>query len=182
MKKKNGIQENSHHQSLINRLKPCSSFWRKNNFFKKLSVPLLIKSINRKCWVNLPKFLIAIMCLATLKADALEITVDNQTDADAAMAFSYLDKDKNVWMSEGWFNVHKHQNKKLELNTDNSLYYIYAEFSNGKKIEGGEGSVLLEVSDRSFLCDQDKGPEGKLRKVSFLRARSNEGKALIRVK
>lgn len=150
--------------------------------FKASSACFLKKGINRPCFGKILKSLAFAACFTTYQAGALEITVDNQTDADAAMAFSYLDKDKNVWMSEGWFNVQKHQNKKLELNTENSLYYIYAEFSNGKKIEGGEGSVSLEVSDRSFLCDQDKGPEGKVRQVSFLRARSNDGKALIRVK
>ncbi len=150
--------------------------------FNASSACFFRKCISIPCFRKILKSLTFAACFITYQAGALEITVDNQTDADAAMAFSYLDKDKNVWMSEGWFNVQKHQNKKLELNTDNSLYYIYAEFSNGKKIEGGEGSVLLDVSDRSFLCDQDKGPEGKVRQVSFLRARSNDGKALIRVK
>ncbi len=115
-------------------------------------------------------------------ASALEITVDNKTDAKAAFAFSYLDKKSGKWMTEGWFNAPQNCKKKLSLPADNPIYYIYAEFSNGKRIEGGEGAVDLAVSNRSFLCEQDQGPQGKTHKVSFLRARANGGKAVIRVK
>lgn len=82
-------------------------------------------------------------------ASALEITVDNKTDAKAAFAFSYLDKKSGKWMTEGWFNAPQNSEKKLSLPADNPIYYIYAEFSNGKRIEGGEGAVDLVVSNRS---------------------------------
>lgn len=120
--------------------------------------------------------------LGATNAQALEISIDNQTDAQAAFAFSYLEAKSGKWMTEGWFNATAKSFKKLNLPSDNAIYYIYAEFSNGKRIEGGEGAVELKVSNRSFVCEQDVGPTGTSRQVSFLRARANGGKAVIRVK
>ncbi len=127
--------------------------------------------------------LIATVASVSLGASALEITIDNQTSSKGAFAFSYLDRATKTWMTDGWYNSEGGKVSKIELPTDNSIYYIYAEFSNGKRIEGGEGSVSLDISNRSFLCEQDKGPEVKnTYTASFLRAQGNGNKAVIRVK
>lgn len=127
--------------------------------------------------------LIATATSLSFGTSALEITIDNQTSAKGAFAFSYLDRASKVWMTDGWYNSEGGKVSKIELPTDNSIYYIYAEFSNGKRIEGGEGAVALDISNRSFLCEQDKGPEVKnTYNVKFLRAQGNGSKAVIRVK
>lgn len=127
--------------------------------------------------------LIATAASVSFGASALEVTIDNQTSAKGAFAFSYLDRATKVWMTDGWYNSEGGKVSKIDLPTDNPIYYIYAEFSNGKRIEGGEGAVALDISNRSFICEQDKGPEVKnTYNVKFLRAQGNGSKAVIRVK
>ncbi len=127
--------------------------------------------------------LIAAVAGVSVSASALEVTIDNQTSASGAFAFSYLDRATKVWMTDGWYNSEGGKVSRIDLPTDNPIYYIYAEFSNGKRIEGGEGAVALDISNRSFLCEQDKGPEVKnTYNVKFLRAQGNGSKAVIRVK
>ncbi len=132
---------------------------------KKLFVPLLIGS--------------ALMASA---ASALEITIDNKTDATVVMAFSYLDNKENTWVVDGWYNVLPKKKSQVNLDSKNDIYYLYSEFSNGKKLEGGKGSVELKVKDRAFFYKQNEPLKDLERKVSFLRARGNDGKALIRIK
>lgn len=49
------------------------------------------------------KALCAISLIAAAQgALALEIDVDNRTDSEVVLAFSYLDKDSKAWMVEGW--------------------------------------------------------------------------------
>lgn len=115
-------------------------------------------------------------------ASALEITVENVTDSTVVMAFSYLDSNSNEWTVDGWYNVNPNSKAKVNLNSSNDIYYLYSEFSNGKKLEGGKGSVRLKVDDRSFLYRQNTPPAFAGREVSFLRARGNAGKAVIRIK
>ncbi len=114
-------------------------------------------------------------------AAPLEITVDNQTKSEVVMAFSYLSNKEQDWVVDGWYNIEPNKTANIDLDTDNDIYYLYAEFSNGKKIEGGQGAVELSVQDTSFLYKQKDEPENS-RKVSFLRARSNGSKATIKVK
>ena len=120
--------------------------------------------------------------LCAFYANALEITIENQTDATVVMAFSYLDNKENDWVVDGWYNVMPKQKAKVELDSKNDIYYLYSEFSNGKKLEGGKGSVDLKVKARSFFYKQKKIPDDVDRTVSFLRARGNDGHALIRIK
>lgn len=115
-------------------------------------------------------------------AQALEISIENETDARVTLAFSYLDSQSGKWTVDGWYNVDGKSRGTVNLNSDNSMYYLYAEFSNGKRIEGGEGAVNLRVLNRSFSYVQDDPPEKYAREVSFLRARGNGGKATVRVR
>lgn len=121
-------------------------------------------------------------CWMSFSAAALEISVENETDAQATLAFSYLNAKTGKWQVEGWYNVASHSRAVVNLDTDNSLYYLYAEFSNGKKIEGGEGAVELGVQDRSFSYLQEQPLKKSARQVSFLRARGNGNRATIRVR
>lgn len=124
----------------------------------------------------------ALLLTGALSAQALEILVENETDARVTLAFSYLDNQSGKWTVEGWYNVEGKSRGTVNLNSDNSMYYLYAEFSNGKKIEGGEGAVSLRVQNRGFSYVQDDPPEKYAREVSFLRARGNGGKATVRVR
>ena len=120
--------------------------------------------------------------MLSLSVNALEVTIDNQTEATVVMAFSYLDNNENDWVVDGWYNVKPKQKALVNLDSKNDIYYLYSEFSNGKKLEGGKGSVSLNVKDRSFYYKQSQVTKDLIRKVSFLRARGNEGKALIKIK
>ena len=124
----------------------------------------------------------ALLFTAVSSSQALEVTIDNQTEATVVMAFSYLDTKENDWVVDGWYNVMPKDKVLVNLDSKNDIYYLYSEFSNGKKLEGGKGSVTLAVDDRSFFYRQKKVPPTAERKVSFLRARGNDGKALIRIK
>lgn len=128
------------------------------------------------------KFL-AFLSLAALctAAGALEITIKNETDSTVVMAFSYLSSKDNNWVAEGWFNVQPRHSGLVKLPSDNDLYYVYAEFSNGKRFEGGAGSVELNIANTAFFYLQDQVPPEYTRKVQFLKARANAGKATIKV-
>ena len=139
--------------------------------------PVLIMKVSLKGLL-----LLSFLGVAITRAQCLEITIDNHTDATVVMAFSYLDNKENDWVVDGWDNVMPRQLAKVDLDSKNDIYYLYSEFSNGKKLEGGSGSVELQIFDRSFFYLQKKPAANYDRKVSFLRARGNEGKALIKIK
>ncbi len=120
--------------------------------------------------------------LASQWAAALSVVVDNGTEATVSMAFSYLDAKSKKWMVDGWYNISPNEKSRVELNTSNELYYVYAEFSNGKKISGGTGSADLKVKETNFLYPQDKDLPDASRTVSFLRARSSNNQATINVR
>ncbi|NLK85669.1 MAG: DUF1036 domain-containing protein [Aeromonadales bacterium] len=126
------------------------------------------------------------LCALTLastcmSANALEVTIDNKTKATVVMAFSYLDSKTNDWVVDGWYNVEPEQKALVNLDSKNDIYYLYSEFSNGKKLEGGKGSVVLKVKNRNFFYKQTKPTDDLDRKATFLRARSNNGKSLIKI-
>lgn len=136
------------------------------------------------------KLLLSTMALLTaaisMSSQAIEVTIDNTTNATVVFAFSYLNdqKDKSLdpdWFVEGWYNVNPHQKALVNLPSDNDVYYLYAEFSNGKKLEGGKGSIKLMVNDRSFSYKQKEVPKKLTRQATFLRARCNQGKSLIKI-
>ena len=131
------------------------------------------------------RFLLSMLMSASVitSANALEVTVENATDATVVMAFSYLDNKENDWVVDGWYNVEPKQKAKISLDSKNDIYYLFSEFSNRKKLEGGKGAVALNVGERSFFYKQKDKPSAELnRKVSFLRARGSDGKALIKIK
>lgn len=114
-------------------------------------------------------------------SQALELTVNNKTSADASFAFSYLDREQGTWMVEGWYNVKAGQSQQIYLNTDNPLYYLYAELSNDRKIEAAPNQgARLAVFDGTFIYDQDKLKDNEPdKKVGFVRAESNNNLAVI---
>ncbi|WP_406030330.1 DUF1036 domain-containing protein [Succinivibrio sp.] len=130
------------------------------------------------------KLFTAIMsvALAMQCANSLELTIENQTDSTVVLAFSYLDNKQNDWVVDGWYNVNPKKTEMVNLDSKNDIYYLYSEFSNGKKLEGGKGSVNLYVDNRAFFYKQNKIPKTVQRKVSFVRARGNEGKAHIKIR
>ncbi len=116
------------------------------------------------------------------EAFALEIVVNNTTQSEASFAFSYLDSTQSKWLVEGWYNVGPGSQETIVLNTDNALYYLYAELGNGRKIEAAPGQgARLAVFDGSFIYDQEKlGSSEDDKKVGFVRAQSSENnKAVI---
>lgn len=122
------------------------------------------------------------VALAMQCANSLELTIENQTDSTVVLAFSYLDNKQNDWVVDGWYNVNPKKTEMVNLDSKNDIYYLYSEFSNGKKLEGGKGSVNLYVDNRAFFYKQNKIPKTVQRKVSFVRARGNDGKAHIKIR
>lgn len=125
---------------------------------------------------------LAVLSLATISSSyALDVTVNNEADASVSMAFSYLDSNTQKWVVDGWYNVEAKAKSIINLNTDNGIYYLYAEFSNGKKIEGGESSVHLYVKPSEFLYSQDETLHGNKFQARFVRAKSDGKVALINI-
>ena len=140
---------------------------------------------NKSTVMSLVKNTIIATLLGTITfnvANALEVKIENQTKASVVMAFSYLDTKSNEWVVDGWYNVEPQQNALINLDSSNDIYYLYSEFSNGKKLEGGKGSIKLKVNNRSFFYKQSEKQANADREVSFLRARGSDGKAIIKIK
>ena len=130
---------------------------------------------------HLKLFTLSTMAFAAASADALEISINNNTESTVFMAFSYLDKSTDKWVVDGWYNIEKNGKNLITLNTENGIYYLYAEFSNGKKIEGGDYSVNLDVAPQSFYYTQDQVFEDASFKAKFVRAKSDGKRALINI-
>lgn len=112
----------------------------------------------------------------------IDVTVNNSSTSNISFAFSYLNKDTNSWVVEGWYNVKANENAVISLNTENSLVYLYAESSNGKKIEGGNGSVDLMTKFQSFYYEQTESLANPDMKVRFLRAMAKDNKIKLNIK
>ncbi len=126
------------------------------------------------------KFLALAALFSLFSANAMDVAVENTTQETVVLAFSYLDKDQDKWMVDGWYNIKPKETSHINLNTNNELYYLYAEFSNGKKIEGGKDSLRLKVRSKSFIYPQDdKSFVGY--EVNFLKARGVGDKAQIKI-
>ena len=124
----------------------------------------------------------ALLMILNGSASALDVKVENLTQAKVVLAFSYLDEVDNEWVVDGWYNVDSKQTAEIKLPSNNDIYYLYAEFSNGKKLEGGKGSISVKVDNQAFLYKQGKAPKNFTKKVNFVRARGNEGNALVKIK
>ena len=125
---------------------------------------------------------LAYLSLATISSSyALDVTVNNEADASVSMAFSYLDSNTQKWVVDGWYNVEPKAKSIINLNTDNGIYYLYAEFSNGKKIEGGKNSVHLYVKASEFFYSQDESLQDSKFQARFVRAKSDGKVALINI-
>lgn len=120
--------------------------------------------------------------LALNEAHALQIEVENTTSEKVVMAFSYFDNKSSSWMVDGWYNLDKKAQATINLPTVKDDYYLYAEFSNGKKIEGAKGDERLNVTDKAFLYDKKNIKSFKGRFANFVKAKGENQKALIRIK
>lgn len=121
-----------------------------------------------------------IMCLFTTNAYALvDVAINNNSKADISFAVSYLDSRSQKWVTEGWYNIKPQEHGIIKVDTDNSLVYLYGESSNGKKIEGGAGSVELLVSSKSFFYFQDQGFTAADSKAKFMRASVKNNKVVF---
>ena len=121
------------------------------------------------------------LCAVSLQVSALDITINNDSTAEAAFAFSYVDKDSGKWVVDGWYNVRAQSSGSLSVNSDNDVYYLYAELENGKAISDPQG-IKLPIADGSFFYAQSDGLKQSTRNVSFVRASASQGKAQINIK
>ena len=120
------------------------------------------------------------LCAVSLQVSALDITINNDSTAEAAFAFSYVDKDSGKWVVDGWYNVGAQSSGSLSVNSDNDVYYLYAELENGKAISDPQG-IKLPIADGSFFYAQSDGLKQATRNVSFVRASASQGKAQINI-
>ncbi len=136
---------------------------------------------------NIPSALVALgtflgLTAPPLQAEAIELTINNTTDAKLTFAFSYLSNKTDTWVVDGWYNVDPKKQGIITLNTDNGIFYIYGEFSNGRKIEGGKGALKLGIKGETFFYEQSKGLKDKTSTVAFLRAKADSAKSKINIK
>ena len=133
-----------------------------------------------RLFIKLLAFVSFIMCFLWTNAYALvDVAINNNSKADISFALSYLDSRSQKWVTEGWYNVKPQENGIIKVDTDNSLVYLYAESSNGKKIEGGAGSVELLVSSQAFFYFQYQGLANADSKAKFMRASVKNNKVVF---
>ncbi len=111
---------------------------------------------------------------------ALTLECKNITPVPVSMAVAYLDYDGKSWMVEGWYTLEAGARANIELDSDNSIFYIYGEFQGGQQVSGGGGSLELPIYYRTFKYVQSpNGVERPDAVVSFSRGYANNGHAVI---
>lgn len=126
----------------------------------------------------------ALVCLSlflvSLPAHALKIKIDNGYDSTANIAIHYL-KPNNVWHTEGWFVWQPHEKGFIEVDSINTLFYIYVEFSDGLVNNTNAGAVTQWVSDSSFSLDAGIKPNTGARLVEFSLCNSDGQTATVKL-
>ncbi len=125
-------------------------------------------------------FMLAVGLCLPFASMALDMTIVNKSATTAVFAFSYADADSGKWVVDGWYNVAGSSKGTLTLNTNNDVYYLYAELENGKSINDPHG-VALAIEDKPFYYVQEDGLPSATRTVNFVRASANQGKAIINI-
>lgn len=118
--------------------------------------------------------------LVSLPAHALKISIDNGYDSTANIAIHYL-KPNNVWHTEGWFVWQPHEQGFIEVDSNNTLFYIYVEFSDGLVNNTNAGAVTQWVSDTSFSLEAGVKPDAGGRLVEFSLCNSDGHTAVVRL-
>lgn len=121
-----------------------------------------------------------ILFLVSLPAHALRITVENGYNSTANIAIHYLKPD-NVWHTEGWFVWQPHEKGFIDVESINTLFYIYVEFSDGLVNNTNEGAVTQWVSDMSFSLDAGIKPASGARLVDFSLCQSDGQTAVVKL-
>ena len=66
----------------------------------------------------------ALLMILNGSASALDVKVENLTQAKVVLAFSYLDEVDNEWVVDGWYNVDSKQTAEIKLPSNNDIYYL----------------------------------------------------------
>lgn len=115
----------------------------------------------------------------SLSAQALVLDCKNVAHVPIAVAVSYLDYDGKTWMVEGWYNFEPGEHAKIELDSNNNIFYIYGEFQEGSEVAGGQGALKLPVYYRTFKYVQGQTAIPPDRSVEFVRGVASNGVAEI---
>lgn len=118
--------------------------------------------------------------LISLPAHALKITIDNGYDSTANIAIHYL-KPNHVWHTEGWFVWQPKEVNEITIDSINTIFYIYVEFSDGLVNNTNEGAVTQWVSDLSFSLDAGVKPVNYPRLVKFSLCKSDGQTAIVKL-
>lgn len=126
----------------------------------------------------------ALICIGlfifSLPAHALRISVENGYESTANIAIHYLKPD-NVWHTEGWFVWQPHEQGFIEVESINTLFYIYVEFSDGLVNNTTEGAVTQWVTKKSFSLDAGVKPDEDARLVEFSLCQSDGQTAVVKL-
>lgn len=68
-------------------------------------------------------------------AYALELKLYNRSESLAVLALAYEEPQGKLTVA-GWYSLDKGQEALIKLPSDCADYYLHAEFSNGKSLEG----------------------------------------------
>lgn len=128
------------------------------------------------------KVLTLSLLLISFASTAIEVNINNNNKKDATFAFSYYDNDKSAWIVEGWYNVKSQEKVIIDLNSNNKVFYMYGEFADGYKIQGGEGAIEFPIVYESFMYERDTSIENPDLSVKFIKAQARDGKAKINIK
>lgn len=119
------------------------------------------------------------LCLGN--AQALTLDCQNKASEPIAVAVSYLGDDGNTWYVEGWYNLKAQEHALIELPSSNNIFYIFGEFKNGVKVEGGYGSIQIPVlwSDFQYTLANALLPQNADGVEQFVRGMATKGYAQI---
>lgn len=112
-------------------------------------------------------------------AQALTLDCKNLTQEPIAVSVSYLGADGKTWFIEGWYNLEGQKQALIELPSSNDIFYIFGEFGNGVKVEGGSGSVQMPVVWDDFQYTQSQPLQKPDSVEQFVRGVATKGYAQI---
>lgn len=130
-----------------------------------------------RSWIGVLAFLS--LFFVSLPAHALKIKIENDCYSTANIAIHYL-KPNNVWHTEGWFVWQPHEKGFIEVDSVNTLFYIYVEFSDGLVNNTNAGAVTQWVSSSAFSLDAGIKPTEGARLVEFSLCNSDGQTATVK--
>lgn len=105
-------------------------------------------------------FIMCVLLLCSIVAQAQTITIKNTTAKQGYAAFYYYSSN-NVWMSKGWFIVKPNSDTIVNLDSVNQTFYIHVDWENDNTAIGtlSKNDTVQWVGSNSFSLPIGVKPE-----------------------